>query len=68
MEELTLYIKEATDEKPIQTLESILIELDGVERALVDIKDGEVKITYNEDKLDQKQIVGRIENHGLHIR
>jgi hypothetical protein len=68
MEELTVFIKEAKDEKPIQTLEEIFMGMDGIERALVDIKDGEVKITYNENEVAQDHILNRIQNHGLHIQ
>ncbi|RBW70143.1 hypothetical protein [Bacillus taeanensis] len=68
MEDMTVYIKEATKEKPIQTLEEILIGMNGVERALVDIEDGEVKITYNENEIAQDHILNRIKNHGLHIQ
>ncbi len=66
MEDLTLFIKEATSEEPIQKLETILMGLDGVERALVDIEDGEVKITYDSSRIDQEQIVNRIKQYGLH--
>ncbi|MFC3882131.1 heavy-metal-associated domain-containing protein [Bacillus songklensis] len=68
MANTTIYVKEATAEQPIQTLESILVQIDGVERALVDMEDGEVKIEYNEEQVTQEQIVKRIQQHGLHLR
>lgn len=66
MKDMTIFVKEATQEQPIQTLETILVKLDGVERALVDIEDGEVKITYNENHVSPEQIITRIKQSGLH--
>ncbi|MBM7583571.1 copper chaperone CopZ [Bacillus pakistanensis] len=66
MEDMTIFIKEATREKPIQTLETVLMQIDGVERALVDIVDGEVKVTYNEGQVKQEEILSSIQQHGLH--
>ncbi|MCP3740400.1 cation transporter [Rossellomorea sp. BNER] len=63
---MTIFVKEATSEKPIQTLETILMQIDGVERALVDIVDGEVKVTYNEGQIKQEEIIASIQQHGLH--
>jgi hypothetical protein len=42
------------------------MKMDGIERALVDIEDGEVKITYNENQLSQEQIFLRIKQSGMH--
>lgn len=68
MKTITIYVKEAINEQPIQTLETILLQIDGVERALVDMEDGEVKITYNESQVAQEKIKTRIQQHGLHIQ
>jgi hypothetical protein len=68
LETMTIYVKEAINEQPIQTLETILMQIDGVERALVDIEDGEVKITYNESQVAQEKIKTRIQQHGLHVQ
>jgi copper chaperone CopZ len=67
MEDITFFVKEAVSEEPIQTLETILMGMEGIERALVDIEDGEVKITYNGSRVAQEQIKNRIQQHGLHI-
>jgi copper chaperone CopZ len=64
---MTIYVKEAINEQPIQTLETILIQMDGIERALVDMDDGEVKIIYNETQVDQEKIKKRIQQYGLHL-
>ncbi|MGJ9385361.1 MULTISPECIES: heavy-metal-associated domain-containing protein [Salipaludibacillus] len=58
---MTLFIKEATNEEPIQTLETVLMQMDGIERALVDTKDGEVKITYHESQISEEEITGTIQ-------
>jgi copper chaperone CopZ len=65
--DMTLFIKEATSMLPIQTVETILMQMDGIERALVDTEDGEVKITYNENQVAQEKIISRIQEHGLHL-
>ena len=65
---MTIYVKEAINEQPIQTLETILMQIDGVERALVDMEDGEVKITYDESQVAQGKIKTRIQQHGLHVQ
>ncbi|MFL6554769.1 MAG: heavy-metal-associated domain-containing protein [Bacillus sp. (in: firmicutes)] len=68
MANMTIYVKEAVNEQPIQTLETILVQMDGVERALVDIEDGEVKIEYNENQVSQENIRARILQQGLHLQ
>ena len=68
MEDMTIYVKEAIHEQPIQTLETILMQIDGVERALVDMNDGEVKIVYNEAMVNQEKIKCSIKQHGLHLQ
>jgi copper chaperone CopZ len=65
--DMTLFIKEATSMIPIETLETILMQMDGIERALVDTEDGEVKITYNENQVGQEKIINKIQEHGLHL-
>lgn len=65
---MTVYLKEADKEQPIQTLEAILSGMDGIERALVDIEDGEVKIEYNENELSMEKIMNKILQNGFHIK
>ena len=67
LKDLTVFVTEATKGHPIQTLESILVDMDGIERALVDSDDGEVKIVYNEEQVSPEQIKNRIQLHGLHL-
>ena len=67
MQTMTIYIKEATAEKPIQSLEGILADVPEVERALIDIEDGEVKITFDENQISEEQIIQRIQIEGFHI-
>jgi copper chaperone CopZ len=64
---MTIFIKEATNEQSIQKVETILMKMDGVERALVDTEDGEVKITYNQNQVAQEKIKNRIQEHGFHL-
>ncbi|CAG9610719.1 hypothetical protein NEOCIP111885_04495 [Pseudoneobacillus rhizosphaerae] len=67
MADMTIFIKEATSKQPIQAIETLLTQMNGIERALVDVEDGEVKITYNEDQVTQEKIKNRIQEHGLNI-
>lgn len=64
---MTIHVKEATSETSIQTLETILLKMDEVERALVDVEEGEIKITYDENQMDEDQIIKRIQLEGFHI-
>jgi len=65
---LTIYVKDAVNEQPIQSLESILSKMDGIERALVDTEDGEVKIEYNETQVSPDKIKETVLQHGLHLQ
>mgnify|MGYP001088016932 CR=1 FL=1 len=65
---LTIYVKDAVNERPIQSLESILSQMDGIERALVDTEDGEVKIEYNETQVSPEKIKETVLQHGLNLQ
>ena len=67
METMTIHIKEATAEKPIQSLEDILADVPEIERALVDVEVGEVKISFDESQISEEQIIKRIQLEGFHI-
>lgn len=67
MATMTIYVKEATEESPIQSLEGTLTNMPEVERALVDVDDGEVKITYDEEQISDEQIAQRIQLQGYHL-
>lgn len=67
METMTIHIKEATAEKPIQSLEDILAGVQEIERALVDVEDGEVKISFDKNQISAEQIIKRIQLEGFHI-
>lgn len=67
METMTIHIKEATAEKPIQSLEELLADVPEIERALVDVEDGEVKISFDKNQISEEQIIKRIQMEGFHI-
>lgn len=67
METTTIFVKEATAEKPVQSLESILAQVTEIERALVDVETGEVKISFDPDQISEEQIIKRIQVEGFHI-
>ncbi|WP_223881855.1 heavy-metal-associated domain-containing protein [Niallia endozanthoxylica] len=64
---MTLFVKEAIKEGPIQTLETVLMVMNGIERALVDVHDGEVKIEFNDAEVSEGKIKKTIEECGFHI-
>ncbi|TDL86119.1 hypothetical protein E2R55_22065 [Vibrio vulnificus] len=67
MQTTTLYVKEATSEGPILNLESILLKTEGVERAIIDVDDGEIKIDHSEEKLSPNELITIIEQYGLNV-
>lgn len=68
MATMTIYVKEATAENPIQVLETMLMSMEEIERALVDTEEGEVKITYDDAQIGEDQIVKRIQLEGFEVR
>lgn len=68
MATMTIYVKEATAENPIQALEKMLMDMEEIERALVDTEEGEVKITYDDAQIGEDQIVKRIQLEGFEVR
>ncbi|MFC4321144.1 heavy-metal-associated domain-containing protein [Litchfieldia salsa] len=64
----TFFIKDINGEKQIQDLEVFLTKVNGVERALFDTDDHEIKIEYNEKEIELKKIVENIEGQGFQIQ
>ena len=48
-------------------IEVLLAKMDGVERALIDVNDGDLKIEFNEDTIETVKIKQEIERQGFHI-
>ncbi len=67
MDSMTVYIDVANNKQAIEKLEEILLQLNGVERALVDIDDGEVKITFSETELSHEAVLSTISRNGFDI-
>lgn len=67
MRKMTMYVKEAKSQRPIHELEELLLKEPGVERALVDVKDGEVKLELDETKIKESQIIRLVEESGFHV-
>lgn len=64
---MTIHVKEATSAISIQEIEGLLLKMDEIERALVDVEEGGIKITYDENQVDEDQIIKRIQLEGFHI-
>lgn len=67
METMTIQVQEATEERTLQSLESFLIEMEEVERALVDVEEGEVAITFDPTQISADQLTKRIQLEGYHV-
>ncbi|MDQ0219876.1 hypothetical protein ELQ35_18225 [Peribacillus cavernae] len=67
MDSTTIYVKEAISSGAIQTLESLLLQSEGIERAIVDTDDGEVKVEFDRNKISHDQIILKLEEHGLNV-
>jgi copper chaperone CopZ len=46
-------------------MENILLDMDGVEDASINFKDGIFSITYDSDQIEEKTIVKKVENLGF---
>ncbi|HZG60321.1 MAG TPA: hypothetical protein VEY68_07640 [Anoxybacillus sp.] len=68
MAEATIFVNEATSGQPIQQIEYILNQLDGIERVLVDTADGEVKVEFDDKKISRERIVITLQQHNFHIQ
>lgn len=66
MKEMTVYLQETTNAQPIETLEAALLNTNGIERALVDVSDGEVKIMYHEEQITKESVLEKIKEQGVH--
>ncbi|QMT17097.1 hypothetical protein H1Q58_14185 [Planococcus maritimus] len=67
MRKMTMYVQEAKSERPIHELEDLLLKEHGVERALIDVEDGEVKLELDETKIKESQILRLVKEAGFHI-
>ena len=67
MRKMTLYVAEAKSERPIHELEAFLLAEPGIERALVVVEDGKIKLEFDETKIKESHIVQLIEEAGYHI-
>ncbi|MFK8794336.1 heavy-metal-associated domain-containing protein [Planococcus plakortidis] len=66
MRKMTIYVKEAKSARPIHELEDLLLKEPGIERALVDIGDGEVKLELDETKIKESQVLQLLQDAGFH--
>ncbi|WP_226658683.1 heavy-metal-associated domain-containing protein [Pseudalkalibacillus hwajinpoensis] len=64
MNEFTVSVAGMKGENCIQKIESSLLSLNGVERALADLKEETVTILFDEEAVDQSMIMQTIEEAG----
>ncbi len=67
MRKMTIFVTEAKSQRPIRELEDLLLKEPGVERALVNVADGEVKLELDETKVKESQIIQLITEAGFHV-
>ncbi|OIK12101.1 hypothetical protein [Bacillus sp. MUM 13] len=67
MQTAAISLKHVITESSIQNLEKYLSGQEGIERALLDIKKGEMIINYNNEVITLSQILSLIEHQGLCI-
>ena len=67
MRKMTIFVTEAKSQRPIRELEYLLLKEPGVERALVNVADGEVKLELDETKVKESQIIQLITEAGFHV-
>lgn len=64
----TIFVEEAKNRSDVQHIESFLSTIPGIERALLDMDDGEIKIEYQNHPEMYQNIVDSLESQGYHIR
>lgn len=63
----TTFYVEQNSTNNIQSLEEMLMQTPGIERALVDMDDGEVKLDYDDSEIKNEQITEKVEQYGFRI-
>ncbi|MCA0172444.1 heavy-metal-associated domain-containing protein [Bacillus sp. RAR_GA_16] len=64
MNEMTISVAGMKGENCIQKIESALLSLNGIERALADLKEETVTILFDEEAVEQSTIMQTIEEAG----
>jgi len=67
MGETTIYLKEATAEPQIQQIEYLLNQIEGMERVLIDIDDGEIKMEFDENTITAEEIASTLMEQNFFI-
>ncbi|MRX73095.1 hypothetical protein GJU40_13180 [Bacillus lacus] len=67
MTQVTLLIQQSSEVEPVQSIEEILSAANGIERALADVDNGEVKVEYNELIITEDQILAALQQHGFAV-
>lgn len=67
MAEATIFVNEARYELPIQQIEDVLNELDGIERVLIDTGDGEIKVEFDDKKISTERIIATLQEYDYEV-
>jgi copper chaperone CopZ len=67
MKTITFALEDGNEEL-YKEIEVSLTNMDGIERALIDVNDGEMMVEYNEDVVDTVKVKQAIESQGSQIK
>ena len=67
MSEAILHIEGMTCKSCVQTVERAILDLNGIERALVDLEKGNAFVQYDSNVVTEQKIKEAIQNSGYHI-
>jgi copper chaperone CopZ len=67
MKTVTFTMVEGNQER-YNEIEILLAKMDGIERALIDLNDGDLKVEFNEEITDTTQVKQAIESQGSIIK
>ncbi|MDF0725650.1 cation transporter [Cytobacillus sp. S13-E01] len=67
MSEAILHIEGMTCKGCVQTVERAILDLNGIERALVDLEKGNAFVQYDSNVVTEQKIKEAIQNSGYHI-
>jgi copper ion binding protein len=67
MAERTLHVQGMTCDACIETVEKVITDISGVERALADLDNGQVHVQYDNNQVKLDQLEQAIKNSGYEV-
>ncbi|WP_100399023.1 hypothetical protein [Bacillus sp. FJAT-44742] len=63
MKQMTIQINKRSSEETIEKFQKEMLALEGVDRTLVEVEEGEIRIEYDEGKADPAELLRRIQQY-----